>query len=173
MRGLLAPALGSCSWLLLLAPALGSCSWLLLLAPALGSCAWLLRLAPALGSCAWLLRLAPALGLLASGLCHSVAPITVPAPHPNPHFLRAFYASPSPAASIVYAPRADDSGLIGVIRLVARACLPPYPSIDAYSGIPGRVLILIRGFHARLACSVVRRSGADRRCLPVVRGPTT
>jgi hypothetical protein len=68
----LAPAPGSCSWLLastpgscswLLAPVLGSWrfySWLLLLAPVLGS--WLLLLAPAPGSCSWLLLLAPVLG---------------------------------------------------------------------------------------------------------------
>ena len=76
-----------------------------------------------------------------------------------PNFLRAFYASPAQAASIVYAPQDDDNGLIGVISVVVRACLPPCPSTDAGSGTAGRVLLSFPRFSMpgwlALLCGVV------------------
>ncbi len=58
-------------------------------------------------------------------------------PPTKPHFLRAFYASAHSAASIVYALRADDGDLIGVIRTAIRAGLSPRPSTDADAGSSG------------------------------------
>jgi len=91
----------------------------------------------------WLLLL----GSWAPGLLGSWAPAlwllpqrrfrrAVGGPTPNPHFLHAFYANPTPSASIVYAPPAEDTGLFGVIRRVVRTCLPPHPSTDVCPAAP-------------------------------------
>jgi len=90
-----------------------------------------------------------------SSFCHHRSPD----PAPGPNFLRVFYASPAPAASIVYAPQEDDNGLIGVVSPGVRACLPPCPSTDAGSGTAGRVLLSFPRFSMpgwlALLCGVV------------------